>query len=236
MASFEAVRNELLLAYDEEVIDDEEFLLLWDCNKSKNPDFSYEDNANFDLDCIAEAECKAEFRVEKNDLEDLAEVLQIPETFVCSQRSVCSGIEGLCIALKRLAYPCRCSDMIYRFAKPVPVLSMITNTVIDYIYDTHGHRITEWNDMLLDPVMLEEYANVINIEGSPLENCFGFIDGTVRPICRPGIHQRVVYNGHKRVHALKFQSVALPSGIIANMYGPVGKLTSFKKGFVDYRF
>ena len=64
---------------------------------------------------------------------------------------------------------------------------MITNTVINYIYDTHGHRITEWKDMLLDPVMLEEHANVRNIKGSPLENCFGFIDGTVRPICRPGI-------------------------------------------------
>ena len=51
--------------------------------------------------------------------------------------------------------------MIYRFAKAVPVLSMITNTVIDDIYDTHIHRITEWNDMLLDPVMLEECVNVI---------------------------------------------------------------------------
>ena len=32
----------------------------------------------------------------------------------------------------------------------------------------------------------------------------------------------VVYIGHKRVHALKFQSLALPNGIIANTYGPVG--------------
>ncbi|CAH3150859.1 unnamed protein product, partial [Pocillopora meandrina] len=37
----------------------------------------------------------------------------------------------------------------------------------------------------------------------PLTNCFGFINCTVRPICRPGEKQRVVYNGHKRVHALK---------------------------------
>ena len=35
--------------------------------------------------------------------------------------------------------------------------------------------------------------------------------------------QRIVYNGHKRVHGLKFQSVALPNGLIANMYGPVGE-------------
>ena len=32
-----------------------------------------------------------------------------------------------------------------------------------------------------------------------------------------------MYNGHKRVHALKFQSIALPNGLIANMYGPVGE-------------
>ena len=45
--------------------------------------------------------------------------------------------------------------------------------------------------------------------------------GTVRGTCRPGANQRVVYNGHKRVHGLKFQSVALPNGLIGNLYGPV---------------
>lgn len=34
----------------------------------------------------------------------------------------------------------------------------------------------------------------------------------------------MMYNGHKRVvHAIKFQSVALPNGLMANLYGPVGK-------------
>ena len=60
-------------------------------------------------------------------------------------------------------------------------------------------------------------------KGAPLDNCFGFIDGTVRPICRPNRGQRTVYNGHKRVHALKFQALALPNGLIGHIYGPVGK-------------
>jgi len=46
----------------------------------------------------------------------------------------------------------------------------------------------------------------------------------VRPIARPDQRQRIVYNGHKRVHSLKFQSVALPNGLTGNMYDPVGKL------------
>ena len=56
---------------------------------------------------------------------------------------------------------------------------------------------------------------------SPLEKCWGFIDGTVQPVCRPGVNQRAIYNGHKRVHSIKFQSVSLPNGLIGNLYGPV---------------
>ena len=125
--------------------------------------------------------------------------------------------------LKRFAYPCWYSDMVPRFARPVPVLSMITNEVLDYIYTVHGHRIMNWNRAVLNPPALQIYAQVISQKGSPLQNCFGFVDGTVRPIARPDNNQRIVYNGHKRVHALKFQSLALPNGIIGHLYGPVGK-------------
>ena len=66
------------------------------------------------------------------------------------------------------------------------------------------------------------YADAVFAKGASLDNCFGFVDGTVRPICCPGEMQRAVYNGHKRVHGLKFQSVAPPNGLIANLFGHVG--------------
>ena len=94
--------------------------------------------------------------------------------------------------------------------------------VMDFIYVTHCHCITQWNPAVLNPGFLEQYAAAIASKGAALDNCFGFVDGTVRPISKPGEQQRIVYNGHKRVHALKFQSVAVPNGLIANMYGPVG--------------
>ena len=114
--------------------------------------------------------------------------------------------------------------MVHRFAKPVPVLSMITNQMIDFVYNVHGNRVLNWNHEVLSPVNLQTYVDAVTARGAPLPNCFGFIDGTVRPISRPGEHQRLLYNGHKRVHALKFQSIALPNGLIRNLYGPVGKL------------
>ena len=169
-----------------------------------------------------DSECLAEFRFHKSDISVLLDALQLPQTFVCRQGTVCDGLEGLCIALRRFAYPCRYSDLIQRFGRPVPELSMISNLDINTIFQQHHHKISQWNDSILRPELLESYARAVYAKGSPLQNCFGFIDGTVRPICRPGENQRIVYNGHKRIHALKFQSVALPNGIIANIYGPVG--------------
>ena len=50
---------------------------------------------------------------------------------------------------------------------------------------------------------------------------------------------RVIYNGHKRVHALKFQCVALPNGLIGNLFGPVGKFFGeclYKERVGDFNF
>ncbi|CAH3029463.1 unnamed protein product [Porites evermanni] len=219
--SFKHARDALVLCHDNGVIGDEEFCLLYDANRSKNPEFPYEEYGKFDLEDMGDDECKAEFRFHKEDIPVLAEVLGLPETFTCSQGSVTNGIEGLCIMLKRFSYPCRYSDLIPRFGHAVPVMSMICNTVVDFVYNLHGHRITEYNHNLLDSASLQVYADAVFAKGAALDNCFGFVDGTVRPICRPGEMQRAVYNGHKRVHGLKFQSVALPNGLIANLFGPV---------------
>ena len=157
--------------------------------------------------------------MEKQDLPRLVQAIQFPPVFKCEQRSICDDMEGLCMLLKRVAYPCRLSNMILRFGRPVSMLSLIINHVMDNIYDVvHGHRITQWNQDILNPGALRHYADAIYRKGAALDNCFGFIDGTARPISRPGERQRVVCNGHKRVHALKFQSLALPNGLIGNLY------------------
>ena len=97
MATFREVRDLLAFACFEDIIDEDEFLLLWELNTSKNLDFPYEDYGRFDLDEMDDSECVAEFRVKKHDLPDLAAALQIPNQFVCHQRSVADGMEGLCM-------------------------------------------------------------------------------------------------------------------------------------------
>jgi hypothetical protein len=65
---------------------------------------------------------------------------------------------------------------------------------------------------------------------------FGFIDNTMNATCRPGggptrdgfnaprkdpLIQRAFYNGWKKLHGLKWQTVALPNGMLFHAWGPV---------------
>ena len=193
MASFREIRNLLLESLDDGDISEDKFLLLDDANTSRNPDFPYECYGKFDLDEMDDSEGLAEFRFHKSDIPVLFEALQLPQSFTCQQGTICDGIEGLCLTLRRFAYPCRYSNLITRFGHPVPEISMISNLVMDTIYQEHNQKITQWNNTLLHPALLETYARAIRQKGSPLPNSFGFIDGTVRPICRPEVNQRIVY-------------------------------------------
>jgi len=198
--SFKKAREGLLSALNINLLSEEEFLLLYDVNKSKNLDLPCKQYSPFNLDYM-EDECLNEFHVKKCDLPILADVLGIPNEIICDQRSVVGGVEALCMLLKRLTYPCWYSDRMQRFGqRQVPVLCMATNSLLDYIYSAHHQRITQWNDNIPNPAA---YADCIHQIGAPLDNCFGLIDGTVRPIARPGVTLRILYNGHKPIHSLK---------------------------------
>ena len=151
MASFREIRSILLQIFDDGDISEDEVLLPYDVNISKNPDFPHESYGKFDLNDIDDSECLSEFCFRKSDFPVLSEVLHPPNYFTCRQGTICDGIEGLCIALRRLGYPCRLSDLIPRFGRRVPELNIITSLVMDTIYQENNHRITQWNDILVNP-------------------------------------------------------------------------------------
>ena len=70
--------------------------------------------------------------------------------------------------------------------------------------------------------MLNICAQSIHNKGPQLQNCFVFIDDTAIPICRLGLHQR--YNEHKRVHALKFQTITLPNDLKRSLSNPYERM------------
>ena len=153
------------------------------------------------IDAWDESECRTELRFGKQDLDLLRRNLQIPDEIVCCQRSVFDGTEAMCLLLKRIDYLCRYTDMVPRFARNPTELCLIFNEVLDFIYTSRRHRLQNWDrNPFLQPDQLHRYADAIHQQGAPLNNCFGFVDGTVRAgIARPKYNQRVMYNGYKRI-------------------------------------
>ena len=81
--------------------------------------------------------------------------------------------------------------------------------------------LTSFEQDWLASAKLQQYAKAIHDKGAPLYNCFGFVDGMIQRVCRPCQNQRALYNGHKRVHAIKVQAVRSHNGMCINLFGPV---------------
>lgn len=127
------------------------------------------------------------------------------------------------VLLRRLATPDRWCDLELLFGKFSAQLAEIFREVLQCFVQRHDQLITAPMNHSFMSSRVPVYAQAIHSKIGCLRNCIGYIDGTVIRIARPGgpdMLQRVVYNGHKRVHALKFQAVTTPDGLCLHLFGP----------------
>lgn len=113
------------------------------------------------------------------------------------------------------SYPHRLSDTLIHFGRSESMASRIFNTTLKLLYERYSGTVSRivapWTD-------LPALANAV-AQQCTLKTCIGFIDGTLRGMCRPGRSQKNVYSGHKRKHGLKYQGVMLSNGLMC-MHGP----------------
>ncbi|KAF2881880.1 hypothetical protein ILUMI_24296 [Ignelater luminosus] len=140
------------------------------------------------------------FRFTAEHLQQLTDLLRTPAEIRTDRRCSTTGLEALCICLRRLVYPNRLADLEPLFGLSALYLSVIANTVLTYEKS-------------------EQYSQAITNRNAPLTTCWGFIDGTARPICRPSLQQQEYFSGHKRTHCVKYQSAVSPDGIICSLKG-----------------
>lgn len=174
----------------------------------------------FNLNNLSETECKLYFRFEQDDIPRLAQALRVPNDLTTGSGHRCSGIEGLCILLRRLSYPNRLSELEYLFGKSAPALSKIIDYMLNHIYNNFGHKLSNLRNLhWLNLDRFQLYANAISQKGAPIPNWWAFIDGTARSICKPSENQEAYYSGHKRHHCVKYQALTCPDGMIVSLKG-----------------
>lgn len=202
------------------LFDDIDFILLAAGLLEEEEDDKFKTGFRFNFNNFHPEECWQMLRFKKDDLVLLTELLNIPNEVRLPNRSVFAGLDALCITLYRLSYPCRLTDLRKVFGRSKSELSKIITWTVTHILHNFGHLLDDLNKPWLVGDSLERMANRIQDKGCPLERCWGFIDGTVVPICRPGEYQRHLFSGHKRLHCLKYQSIVTPNGLIVSLKGP----------------
>ena len=96
MCTFRETGEALYLAHDQGKVNDEEFLLLYDIDKSKNLDMPYWQYRTIDLDLLKDDECKSQFRFYKEDVYTLTDFFDLPERIVCPSRFSVDRERKLC--------------------------------------------------------------------------------------------------------------------------------------------
>lgn len=222
------VGTELANAYVNGVISDEEYLMLADATEVNfvgavgNGYGARWGNFNFNL--WSDKECWVDCRFRKRDVLRIAAMLGLDDNEVVLPRPAyihTSSVELFCLLCRRLAFPCRYSDLLPKFGRSEPHLCSMFNFILSHFYDRYSWLLQSFEQPWLSRENLSLYAERVHAKGAPLDNCWGFVDGTVRGIARPQEDQRLFYNGHKRKHALKYQAVTAANGLIANFFGPI---------------
>ncbi len=155
-----------------------------------------------------------------DELVELSGVLRLAPVIVTRSRYRTTALEALALTCARLAHPGDLFDLVKEYDRSESALSEIINDTLCALDDTWAHLLTFDHNHLLCPQKLSEYAAAIRRAGAPMSTIWGFIDCTIRRISRPTWGQRAAYNGYKKHHALKYQAVMIPSGMLAHLFGP----------------
>ena len=129
-----------------------------------------------------------------------------------------------CVVLRRLASPTRWADLELLFG-------LQTSQLSEVFWEGMQHFLAERSKLILgEPVgsfwapRFEECGEAVEKKSNAFENVVAFIDGTNLAVSRPSgenIDQRVLYNGHKRKHCIKFQALTTPCGMAMHVAGPI---------------
>ena len=147
------------------------------------------------------------FRFSPDRIPDLVAALEIPAVFKTSgSECTCDGEEALLIFLHRMAYPSQMEQLCVFFGSCVGRLSEIVEAAVRQHLHVIADRLLSNFDVDRWRRAIPRSAMAIHDAGSPMQFCFGFIDGTFTRIARPSVDgyagdaQRDMFSGHKHEH------------------------------------
>ncbi|KAJ3817879.1 hypothetical protein F5880DRAFT_1454614, partial [Lentinula raphanica] len=160
---------------------------------------------------LTSRECIWRFHFSAPKIIELAEALDIPDSFKTQNHYSFTAVEALALLLAQFRTGSDQFELTSRYNQSQSSLSELLNELNEYLNERWAHLLDCDSEVggILHPDKLLSYADAITASGAPLENCFAFLDCTIQRICHPSIDQQICYNGYKKIHALKYQALCL---------------------------
>lgn len=187
--------------------------------------------------------CGILFRFRYGHLARLFVALQFPAQVRLSNGMHLMGEEVFLFSLCRLAYPSRLADLVRLFGRELTEWSRAFKYFLLWIEKHHGFRLTHYFKFWVPhfPRMAEAITQKMRYYGVQIganvhQPVAMLLDDTVRECHRPGAGpanrrlpffyenatevQRAFYNGWLHCHAVSWQTIDSPFGMVVNMWGP----------------
>ncbi|OWZ23634.1 hypothetical protein PHMEG_0001487 [Phytophthora megakarya] len=154
---------------------------------------------------VDDATSKARYRFTIQQLRILAIKLQLPhDGIITSAGDRVGKVEDLAVVCRRLSEASTLLTVASEFGRSTAAYSRIVSATVRLLYVQHKD-ILYFHGFLIK-TRIEDYCTTIHAASSPIQSCWGFIDGTKQYISRPSAReksnipnknlQRSVFNGH----------------------------------------
>jgi hypothetical protein len=210
---------------------------------------SYDCNVTID-DFGCAGHYKATFGFKREDLHRLLGLLEIPPRIWLSNGSVFTNEAVLLFALYRYKSADDILKFISRFGRDPTQLTRVFQWFNTFMLERWGHKLKNnleyWKRFLpsfaeaIRKKVVQKSNNMLHYEEGQF-SVLAFTDDNVNHISRPGAGpkfegtrderniQRAFYNGWKKHHGIKWQSIELPNGMSMDLFGPM----SFRRHDLD---
>ena len=161
---------------------------------------------------LSDSDCRHILRFDSTAICTIVQRLPFATVQQTFNRDKYTLLEGFCIILLRMHYPCRWFDLTAFCCRCESSISYIFWSLVSMILQRVKRQLVFAHE---DPVRWAAYKDAFKYKGAPDDlSIAGSLDAKQVAICRPRHNQRSQYTRHKQMHCFKFQTVVVPDGLI----------------------
>jgi nuclease HARBI1 len=156
-------------------------------------------------------------RFDKDEIAELTTALHI-DSITFSYGIKASPQVAFAVLCYILARPNSLAHAPYFFGRSAAWVSHIYNDVLQHLNNRYADFL-HFDPIRVNLSTIGAYCQAIEEVAGPVRT-WGFIDGTLRPHLRPMVDEAAYYTAYKKVHAMKYEAIMAPDGLMVHLGGP----------------